>query len=292
MFQNIAEDAKQEEYEDVKEVNKKLYIKRLFSIPNIILYAISFMLSMVSFGTELAPFGLAIFVATCSNKIPSGIVFVAVGIGTLIKFGPSGLLMYILTVLVFMALVLIFRPKYEYAERNEKQKLGKYILIAILLVQVAKMFFTMFLVYNLLTAIMLSITTYIFYKIFSNSIIVVKEFGVKQAFSIEEVMGAALMLSIAFSSLKGLTVFSLSITNILSIMLILFLGWKHGMLVGGTAGITIGMVLGIITSSSPILVAAYAISRNDCRNIKQIRTNRSNHRILLGKCTYYIFYKW
>lgn len=268
MFQNIAEDAKQEEYEDVKEVNKKSKIKRLFSIQNIILYAISFMLSMVSFGTELAPFGLAIFVATCSNKIPSGIVFIVAGIGTFIKFGLSGLLMYILTVLVFIALVLIFRPKYEYTQRNEKQKLGKYIFIATLLVHVVKMFFTIFLVYDLLTAVMLSITTYIFYKIFSNSIIVIKEFGIKQAFSIEEVMGTALMLSIAFSSLKDLTVFSLSITNILSIMLVLFLGWKNGMLVGGTAGITIGMVLGIITSSSPILVAGYAFSRNARWNIK------------------------
>lgn len=32
------------------------------------------------------------------------------------------------------------------------------------------------------------------------------------------------------------------------------------MLVGGTAGITIGMVLGIINSTSPTLVASYAIS--------------------------------
>ena len=266
MFQNIAEDAKQEEYEDVKETSKK--IKNLFSIQNIFLYAISFLLSMVGFGTELAPFGLAIFSATCSNKIPSGIVLVMAGIGTFIKFGSTGLLMYILTVLVFIALILIFRPKYEYEQRNEKQKLGKYILIATLLVNVIKMFFSMFLVYDLLTAIMLSVTTYIFYKIFSNSLVVIKEFNIKQAFSIEEVMGAALLLSIAFASIKGLTVFGLSITNILSIMLVLFLGWKNGILVGGTAGITIGMVLGIITSNSPILVAAYAISRNDSRNIK------------------------
>ena len=52
----------------------------------------------------------------------------------------------------------------------------------------------------------------------------------------------------------------LSITNILSVMLVLFLGWKHGLLVGATSGITIGMVLGIITANSPILVASYAIS--------------------------------
>ena len=36
--------------------------------------------------------------------------------------------------------------------------------------------------------------------------------------------------------------------------------WKYGMLVGATAGITIGMVLGIIGSSSPVLIASYAMS--------------------------------
>ena len=77
-----------------------------------------------------------------------------------------------------------------------------------------------------------------------------------------------LLLSIAIYSLHGLNIFGLSISNILSIMIVLFLGWKNGMLVGATAGITIGMVLGIIGSSSPVLVASYAISRNDSRNIK------------------------
>ena len=118
----------------------------------------------------------------------------------------------------------------------------------------------MFLVYDLLSAITYSVVTYIFYKIFANSIPVIKQYGIKQAFSIEEIMGASLLISIAFVSFSGLKVFDLSITNILSVMLVLFLGWKNGMLVGATAGITIGMVLGIITSSSPILVASYAIS--------------------------------
>ena len=43
-------------------------------------------------------------------------------------------------------------------------------------------------------------------------------------------------------------------------MLVLFLGWKHGILIGATSGITIGVTLGIITASTPLLVAAYAIS--------------------------------
>lgn len=122
------------------------------------------------------------------------------------------------------------------------------------------MFLNMFLIYDLISSIMYAIITYIFYKIFANSISVIKQYGIKQAFSIEEIMGASLMISIAFVSLSAIKIFDLSITNILSVMLVLFLGWKNGMLVGATAGITIGMVLGIITSSSPILVASYAIS--------------------------------
>ena len=77
-----------------------------------------------------------------------------------------------------------------------------------------------------------------------------------------------MLVSIAVYSLNGLNILGLSISNILSIMLVLFLGWKHGMLVGATGGITIGMVLGIIGSSSPVLVAAYAISRYDSRTFK------------------------
>ena len=128
------------------------------------------------------------------------------------------------------------------------------------------MFFTMFLVYDLLTSIMLAILSYIFYKIFANSITVIKEYGKKSAFTIEEVMGASMLVSIAFYSLHSLNVFGLSITNILSIMLVLFLGWKNGILVGASSGITIGIVMGIIGSSNPVLVASYAISRNACRN--------------------------
>ena len=48
--------------------------------------------------------------------------------------------------------------------------------------------------------------------------------------------------------------------NILSILIVLILGWKNGVLVGTTAGVTIGVTFGVITSSEPIMIAAYAIS--------------------------------
>ena len=86
-------------------------------------------------------------------------------------------------------------------------------------------------------------TTYIFYKIFVNSITVIIDFTTKRAFTIEEVMGTSLLLSITATAFESLDIFEFSISNILSILIVLVLGWKNGMLVGATGGITIGVVL-------------------------------------------------
>lgn len=256
MFQNISGKQEEQEYKQ----KRKIEIKNLLKINDIVLYAMAFLMSMVGVCGEFAPFGLAIFAAACSNKIPVGILYFAILFGTMIGFGIGGTLTFLISSLLFIALILIFRPSIQGIDKNEKQKLGIYVAISAFVVQASKMLFTMFLVYDLISSIMLGVITYIFYKIFANSIIVINQYGIKKAFSIEEVMGASLAISISLCAFNNLQIFGLSVTNIFSIMLVLFLGWKNGMLVGATAGITIGMVLGIINSTSPILVAAYAIS--------------------------------
>lgn len=257
MFQNIT--SKEKENQESK-FSRKIEFKKLLNINNIVLYSIAFLVSTVGFDKDLAPFGLAIFAAACSNKIPVGILYIAVLLGTGIRFGLNGMLTFIISSLLFIAMILVFRPKTQEPDKNEKQKLGLYVAISAFAVQASKMFFTIFLVYDLVTSIILGIITYIFYKIFANSLIVINQYGIKKAFSIEEVMGTSLLVSIALCAFSKIHIFGLSLTNIFSIMLVLFLGWKNGMLVGGTAGITIGMVLGIINSTSPVLVASYAIS--------------------------------
>lgn len=287
MFQNINSN---EEY--IEENNIKLNLKNLFKSKDIFLYIISFMVSMVSFNEEWAPFGLAIFAACCSNRKPVGIIYILVAIGTLIKFGLGGLGVFFLTSILFMGLVLVIRPNFEEDERNEKQKLGRYVLISTFAIQALKMLFTGFLFYDLITSIAIGIITYIFYKIFANSLIVISDYVEKQVFSIEEVMGASLLVAIAFVSLSGLKFWGLSVTNIFSVMLVLFLGWKHGMLVGATSGITIGMVLGIITANSPVLVASYAISGMLAGLLNKLGKSGVIARILRRKCSFNICGKW
>ena len=74
MFQNITEN--QEENEQT--YKKRIDVRNLFKINDIILYAVAFMISMVGFDETLAPFGLAIFAATCSNRTPVGVLYLIV----------------------------------------------------------------------------------------------------------------------------------------------------------------------------------------------------------------------
>ncbi len=152
------------------------------------------------------------------------------------------------------------KPWYEEEYKSERRKLGKYVLISTIAVQIVQMLFRGFLLYDLFLGIVTGVVTYIFYKIFANSLIVISEFDIKKAFTVEEVVGASLMLSIATCAFGELSIFGFDIKTVLSILIVLVLGWKNGVLIGATSGITIGAVLGIIGNGEPALIASFALS--------------------------------
>lgn len=266
MFQNIEKgfDNSQSNFEQV-ELNKKTTIKEIikksFTKQKILLYIISFMISMVSFGInkELAPFGIAILAAILSNCIPIGIPFIIIGIGNFISFGASSTLNYVLITLVLLFSILIKPAKYN-EENNEIRRLGMRVFFACLIVKLSGLIFKEFMVYDILLAIMYSICALIFYKIFVNGIPAINKIGYGKVYGVEEVMGTSLMLAIAFSSIGNFNVFGYSVKNILCILIVLVMGWKNGILVGGTAGICIGTVLGVIGAGEVSQVASYALS--------------------------------
>lgn len=266
MFQNIAKDFEENQntYEDV-ELNKKMNIKQVLkkclSKQLGIVYLVSFLLSFVSFGMnkELAPFGMAILMATLSNCIPIGIVSILVVTGTSIAFGGQATVRVLLTLLLVFVSILIKAPKYA-EESNEKRKLGLRLFISCLVVQIAQILGKEIMVYDLLVCFIQSIATYIFYKIFANSIPAITSIGERKAYSIEEVMGASLLFAISVCAIGNINVFGYSVRNILCILIVLIMGWKNGILVGATAGVTIGSVVGIIGEAEPIMIATYALS--------------------------------
>ncbi len=267
MFQNLSRELENKNFqkEDVKLNNVEMFkriVKKACTKQNLFLYVISLMASTINFGGEslgLAPFGLAILGAALSNGIPVIGIFIVTIIGTGIGFGTSGVITYLLTSFVFFASVFFIRG-HVYENTNEKMRLGRNVFLSSLIVQIIPLIFTTFYLYDFIIGVLMSITVLIFYKIFVNSITVIKDFGIKKVFSIEEVIGASLLVAISISALEPIHILGYSLKNILCILVVMILGWKNGLLVGATGGITIGVVLGIIGNGNPIMIAAFALS--------------------------------
>ena len=235
-------------------------LKNLFNKKNIIIYIIAFMVSTIGMGQAVSPFSIAIVSASLASGIPAIIVVIAGLIGNFVGVGAIGALNYILIILMLLITMCIKPPKENDQYKNEQMQISGHVFISILLVMIAKLILTRFTVADMLLHVTLAIFSVVFYKIFVNSLVVIQEITEKNAFSIEEVIGASLLVSIAFSAFGDFSILGLSIRNILSILIVLILGWKNGVLVGATAGVTIGVTLGIIAQSEPMVVAVYAIS--------------------------------
>ena len=173
MLQNISKELGYDE--EIHSESRKNYseaAKKIFTIQNIAVYILSLLISMVGFGDGaiIAPFGIALVAASISRGLPLFMVYIASLIGTGIGFGINGLLIYIVSSLLVLLSVIITKPKRNDIDANERVKIGGNLAISVFLVQLIYILFTGFYFYDFLTAIMISITTYIFYKIFVNSL--------------------------------------------------------------------------------------------------------------------------
>ena len=266
MFQGVAGDYNRKNHgKDVKydQIDVKDLLLKLFSVINIIIYVISFLISMVNFGGDsslgIAPFSLSIVAASASCGIPISVVYIATILGSFIGLGADATGSYFLISIVFFITLFIFKAKKQ-EDVNEKAMFGKNIILSIILVKIIPMLFSSVNISSMVVALMLCITTYVFYKVFVNSLDVIYDYGYKTVFSIEEIMGAAVLISIAISAFGPITILGYSLKNILCILIVLILGWKSGVLLGTVGGVTIGVVLGIIGNEPPIVIAAFAIA--------------------------------
>ena len=226
MFQNISE-------------SRIHMFSNVFAKKHILLYLVSFLLSMVGLGGEFSVFSISLLGACFASSVPALVIVFLSFIGNAICYGIGGALGYLLTALVLLITLFIFKPIYNEQERNEKIKIGKNVWVSLFIIQIVKLAISGFTLYDILSGITISIIGVVFYKIFVNSMIVLQDFTTKRAFTIEEIIGASLLLSIAIGAFSQWNILGFNVKNILSILIVMVLGWKNGILVGTTAGVTI-----------------------------------------------------
>ena len=168
-----------------KENNKVNVFSHVLAAKNIVIYLISFMLSMVGLGGDFSIFSISMLGACFASSVPALGIVVASLIGNIIKYGTGGALGYFLTALVFVVALFLVKPVYNEKERNEKIKIGKHLFISILIIQMVKLAMAGFTLYDVLSGITIAIIGLVFYKIFVNSTVVLQEFWTRRAFTIE-----------------------------------------------------------------------------------------------------------
>lgn len=257
MFQNILESVEEQEDNNTK---FKLIIKDLLTIPNIIMYILTIFMSVLSIEKEIIPFGLAMIAATLSAGVPVFGVFVSASIGTLIGNGIKGFLGFFITSIIYFVLVLVFKSKVAVEERNELLKTGKKLFLACFIVTFFQNVKGVVLTYDFFMAFVSATLTYVFYKIFVNGLVVIRNWNVKKAFTLEELIGATIIVAIASMAFNSISIFGLHLSNIIIIFFVMLLGWKNGMVVGCTAGLSMGLVFSMIELQNGMQIAVFAVA--------------------------------
>ena len=260
MFQNIAgmEGAGRRENNTSSSLQYRL--REIFKYQNVIIYILTFLMSTLSIKEEIVPFGLAMVAACVGGSVPLIAVYIMAIVGTSIGSGATGIGNFIVTSVVYFLLVLLFRTKIAIEDRNEEVKTGGKLFAACLIVSIVKSFIGIFLVYDVFMAVISASIVYVFYKIFVNGLFFIKNLNIKKAFTLEELIAGVLIISIASIAFSNVNIFSLSISNIIIIFMIMVLGWKYGMVVGAVSGIAIGLCTSLVDGTSFVQISMFAIS--------------------------------
>ena len=257
MFQNMTENIEEQEI-NVNKVN--LVLKELLKVQNVVICILTLLMSALSIDEDIAPFGLAMVSASLGSGIPVFGVIISAGIGTLVGNGIKAFLNFILSLIIYLALVLVFKPKIAIDERNELIKTGKRLFFACFIVCFFQNIKGIILTYDVFISLVSAALTYVFYKIFVNGLAIIKEWGNKNAFTLEEIISTAIIFSIASVVFGRINVLGLNLSNILIIFLVMLLGLKYGMLVGCTTGLSLGLVVSMLGMQNGLQIVVFSVA--------------------------------
>lgn len=246
MFQNIAEETMQNEKENIK-INARWVklLKELFKAQNIVIYILTLLISMITVKDTYIPLGMAMVAACLGSTVPIILVYISSLIGTAISVGSAEFTNVFWLSIVYFLLVAIFKAKICVEERNEIYKTGSRLFWAYVICSIFRNWGNDWF-YNLFMSCMTGGILYVFYKIFVNGIIIIKDFSKKKVFTVEETASGIAIIVLALSFFNSNVIDKLTISSIVGMFLIIILGWQKGILAGVSTAVLSAIMLGLV----------------------------------------------
>ena len=179
-------------------------ITMLDVLKNVVWVVFSVLISLVNikFNNEniVIPISVAFLIAMIANDIPIVGVLIAEAITLAVRFGIGAFGIYVFEILMLILSIFVLKP-IEIKLDSERYKLGKRVIIITI---IASLFIYMkkYPFYTVCEFTIFSLCLeYIFYKIFSNGINVLKNFRINKAYSEIEIISAGVFFVVLLSAL-------------------------------------------------------------------------------------------
>ena len=237
-------------------------ITMLDVLKNIVWVVFSVLISLVNikFNNEniVIPISVAFLIAMIANDIPIVGVLIAEAITLAVRFGIGAFGIYVFEILMLILSIFVLKP-IEIKLDSERYKLGKRVIIITIIASLF-MYMKKYPFYTVCEFTIFSLCLeYIFYKIFSNGINVIKNFGKSKAYSEIEIISAGVFIAVAIIPLFALHgKIALMISGIL-IMADLWLVTSKLKLKYGMVASIVFCLLGFVMVDEPMRYFAYFI---------------------------------
>jgi len=232
-----------------KRILSELMVKK-----NALVLALSLLLSRASLAGSLFPFGIAAYASALDVGVSKILLAGSIILGMATVGGLLNIYIFTSAALLITALTKLFKGK-------DSSSNFRYAVIAFVSVLIPEMVITYvngLLLYDILLSLFYSFIVFSLVFIFRNASALLSSNRNKYALTNEEMISVSIILALALSGFSDTRIAGMLITNVLSILIILTFSFKCGPGVGAAAGVTIGLIINMSTTSTPLIIGSYA----------------------------------
>jgi len=239
-------------------VQKKNTLNINFIIRAIVYFTVSLLISRVLLLNNAAPFGIAFLIATIF--IYNDRISIITAIGTFLGYATlykslNNLPLYLIVIITIAVLSNVLN----------KIQVKTRALVSMFAIIIFELFIYNFFItrvsglMSFLNSIFLVLCIFPLYFILDYSLLCFKEIKTKHIFSNEEIISMSIISSLVIAGTWGLSIFNVSITNVLGMSFVIIIAYIAGSGAGAASGVAMGIIVGMSSENMIIFIGMYGI---------------------------------
>ncbi|HEX3030081.1 MAG TPA: stage II sporulation protein E [Clostridia bacterium] len=236
-----------------KTKGKKIF-SSVFTRNTAILVPLAFLFGRASFAGGIMPFGIVLYAASIGMEVNRLFLAISIIAGMITNGAVDQIYITASGMFLFNALNIPFKNM----KSRENVRYAITGFVSILIPEMVVGYLQGFLLYDLLRSLLESFIVFSLMFVFRNALPVICDIKRKSVFTNEEMISTAIFTAIAVSGMASTSILGFNIKNILCILIILMCSYKYGSGVGSAIGVTVGLIVSMNSTATPLVIASYA----------------------------------